>query len=161
MTRPTQVESLMETAWVFSKRSTCARKHVGAVIAREGRIIASGYNGAPAGLPHCFHSLPDEILMPGGLPFITPEPCTVATHAEENAIFFAARHGVALDGATIFCTCMPCPRCARAIINAGITCVWWDEPFRDVTGMTLLTQVGIKTISYQAVVNDAHAVNSP
>lgn len=135
--RPTPHDICMTVAQVIASRSTCSRKHVGSVIARNGRIISSGYNGAPSGLPHCIHNEQDI------------NGCEIATHAEENAIFFAARYGLSTLGATLYATVMPCARCARAVINAGIVTVVWDEPYRDATGIGLLHHAGIETISFR------------
>ena len=98
----------MQVAEVFATRSTCSRAHVGVVIAREGRILTTGYNGAPAGMAHCNHS-PDEV-----------NGCQNAVHAEANAIAYAARYGISLEGAELYSTFMPCLACAQLVINAGI-----------------------------------------
>lgn len=139
MTRPTMSEVLMSVAASLARRATCNRNHVGAVIAIDGRIISSGYNGPPAGMPHCAHELTDaadRITGSGG--------CGRAVHAEANAIAFAARHGVSTEGATLYTTLTPCLACAMLIINAGITEVKWQTRYRDVTGMLLLTSAGVK-----------------
>jgi dCMP deaminase len=149
MTRPTTDETLMAVAHTMAARSTCSRKHVGAVISMFGRIITSGYNGAPSGTPHCVHSAAD-----------VDTGCDIATHAEENAIFFAARYGMHTAGATLHTTCMPCARCSRAIINAGITKVVWDEPYRDIAGIKLLNAVGIQTVSFRGVKYEIASIHS-
>lgn len=147
----------MDAAYTFSARSTCDRAHVGAVIARDGRIIVTGYNGAPAGLPHCDHTCtcPKESAV-YEIPWTQqPEgnihrdncpasgPCTTATHAEINAVAFAARHGLATGGAQLFVTMAPCRPCARTVINAGLSAVYYHTPYRDMSGVELLQQAGI------------------
>lgn len=137
MDRMSRDQMLMEIAEVVSNRGTCDRLQVGAVISRDGRPIVTGYNGAPAGLPHCFHA-PGET-----------EGCTWAEHAERNAIAFAARYGLALEGSELHCTHMPCLTCARTIINAGIVRVVYDEKYRKTEGVELLQRVGIEVVDLQ------------
>lgn len=134
-------EMLMEIAQVIAKRGTCSRLQVGCVISRDGRIISTGYNGAPAGIDHCTHkempAMFDNIntgVNPG---------CTVASHAEQNAIAYAARHGVALDDSELHVTHAPCLACARSIINAGISRVTYDTPYRLTEGVELLEAANI------------------
>lgn len=137
MDRMSRDQMLMEIAEVVSNRGTCSRLQVGAVISRDGRPIVTGYNGAPAGLPHCTHTPFDE----GG--------CTHAEHAERNAVAFAARYGLALEGSELHCTHMPCLNCARMIINAGIVRVVYDERYRRTEGVELLREVGIEVVDMQ------------
>lgn len=130
--RISRADMLLEVAAVIAKRGTCERLTVGAVIARDGRILSSGYNGAPKGLDHC-----------GPLHCQLDRPCTWATHAEMNAITAAANAGVATHGATMYCTDSPCVECAKAIINAGIADVHFRRKYRLVIGLELLTAAGI------------------
>lgn len=132
-TRPDRDTWLMKAAQLAAERSTCERAPVGAVIAREGRIVVTGYNGAPAGLPHC-----RGLDLTCGQPF-----CVVATHAEANAIAWAARHGVATDGCDLYCSLSPCVDCARLIINAGIREVMYATEYRLTDGINLLVRAGI------------------
>lgn len=156
MERPSRAHALMETAYIWARRSTCSRLSVGCVIHRSGRILVQGYNGAPSGLRHCDHkctcppgypytiqeagSLPGEVHREG---CPAPLPCTRAVHAEQNAIAFAARWGVGLEGAELFCTNQPCLSCAQSIINAGISKVWFHEPYRLQDGLDLLVESGM------------------
>lgn len=133
--RPSREELLVETAFIWAKRSTCTRLPVGCVIHRDGRILVQGYNGAPAGLAHCNHDYDDE-------------PCTRAVHAEQNAIAFAARHGVQLEGAHMVVTHQPCLSCANTIVNAGITYVQYVYPYRLKDGLNLLLEAGITVEQY-------------
>lgn len=130
MTRPDIDHTLMEVAHTMADRATCQRLHVGAVLAISGRIVATGYNGTPAGMPHCTQP-PTE---PG---------CTECCHAEANAIAFSARHGIATNGTDLYVTHMPCLGCAKLIINAGIRFVHFGIPYRDVSGLLLLTNAHI------------------
>lgn len=125
---------LMEMAIIASKRSTCTRKHVGAIIAIEGRPISVGYAGAPSGLPHCLEH--GCLTGPDG-------GCIRTQHAEANAIAFAARKGIATERATLYTTVSPCLACAKLIINAGIEEVWFLELYRKMEGVELLGKLGI------------------
>src|SRR5690606_33933329 len=116
---------------------------VGCVIHRDGRIIATGYNGAPAGMPHCNHDMeidasPVSMIDTG---------CQVVEHAERNAIAFAARYGNALEGAWLTCTHAPCLACAKSIINAGIVGVTYKIPYRLTDGVELLERAQLKIIA--------------
>jgi dCMP deaminase len=125
-----KLQTYMAMAKQISKLGTCPRKQVGAVITREGRIISSGYNGAPPGQPHCDHS--------------RFEPCQTATHAELNAVVFAARHGISTERGTLFVTLSPCLNCSRLLIAAGIVSVFYEERYRDGSGLELLDAAGIR-----------------
>ena len=130
MTRISQDEMMLRMAEIAALRSTCSRRHVGAVIAREGRALSTGYNGTPAGLPHCWHN--EE-----------REHCIQAVHAEANAIAWAARNGIRTEGATMFTTTIPCKKCAELIINAGIARVVYRTGYHTTEGTDLLAAVGI------------------
>lgn len=150
-------EMFMEIAMIVARRATCTRKHVGAVMVRENRIVSIGYNGAPPGLPHC-----DEAGCGGGVPHITdeqstpgktnyydyPNGCTRAIHAEMNAVAFAARQGAPTDDATMYCTCATCANCAALLVSSGITRFVYLEPYRLTAGIDLLTEAGIEVIQY-------------
>jgi dCMP deaminase len=151
--RPSRDTTLMGVARLWAEHSTCSRLAVGAVVSRDGRSVATGYNGAPAGLPHCDHSV-QVCFCTSGNPLDYEGPlrdcpshgdrgCTTAVHAELNALMFAARYGVATDGAELHCTHQPCLNCAMAIINAGIIRVVYATPYRDPAGLYLLQRAGI------------------
>lgn len=144
----------MATAELVSARSTCSRARVGVVVARAGRQLTSGYNGAPAGLPHCRHHCDCLLDDPARHELIITEdahligcnslkPCTIAVHAEANAIAYAARYGMRLEGADLFTTLSPCVPCSQLIINAGIVRVVYSKEYRDTSGLTLLRQADI------------------
>jgi dCMP deaminase len=140
MMRRSRDQMLMMMAEAASGRSTCSRLHVGAVVAVDGRVVSTGYNGAPAGLPHCDH----EHEVTGAL---GREHCLTAVHAEANAIVFAARHGAGINHAELFTTASPCPGCANLIINAGITRVVFMALYNNaVGGLDRLDQAGITTM---------------
>jgi dCMP deaminase len=148
--RPTQDETLLSIAHAFQARSTCDRNQVGAVIAREGRIISTGYNGAPAGMPHCDHTyrnagnMTQLIRAADSLKQASSfRGCIVAIHAETNAIAYAARHGVSVEGATLYTTLSPCYACAQLIVAAGLTRVMYGRPYRDPAGTQFLIGAGV------------------
>ena len=117
--RPSWDEYFMEVCGAIAKRATCDRGRSGCVIARDHQILATGYVGAPAGLPHCDeigHQLRKMLHEDGSI----SQHCVRTVHAEQNAICQAAKRGVAIDGATLYCRMTPCRTCAMMIINCGI-----------------------------------------
>jgi dCMP deaminase len=126
----------------LAQLGTCDRKKVGAVITHDGRCVTWGYNGAPPGMPHC------EENNHGWAPkFKHNEPemgCRNATHAEANALAFAARQGISTDGGTLYVTLTPCVDCARLLIAAGIQAVYYLEGYRDPSGRELLEAAGVR-----------------
>ena len=118
LTRLGSDEYFLKIASVVAERSTCRRHHIGAVAVRDKHILATGYNGAPAGLKDCLElgCLRDEMGIPSGE---RHEICR-AIHAEQNTIIQAALHGVSLEGSTIYCTHTPCVLCAKMLVNARI-----------------------------------------
>lgn len=131
----------MRVAHLYGERSSCSRAQVGVTATREGRIIASGYVGAPHGQPHCIDAgcLIDET---GG--------CYRSVHAEANMIAWAARTGTPLLGTDVWCTHSPCLPCAKLLINAGIQSFTYTEQYRDARGITLLEAQGITSFYHQA-----------
>ena len=119
----------MEITRLVVSRSTCLRRQVGAVIVKDKKILATGYNGAPSGLTHCIEAgcLRDELGVPSGE---RHELCR-GLHAEQNAIIQAAYHGVSINGATLYCTNLPCIICTKMLINAGITRVVHEGGYAD------------------------------
>jgi len=130
--RPTRDQALMAVARIMAARSTCNRRQVGAVLAVDGRILSTGYAGAPSGLPHCSPSVCDLTT-----------PCTRTVHAEANAIAFAARNGIRMEGATLYTTLSPCIDCAKLLINSGVKKVVYAEQYRTTDGLDLLRSVGV------------------
>lgn len=131
--RPSWDEYFMGIAVQVARRSTCDRAHVGAIIVKDRRILTTGYNGAPSGLPHC-----DDI---GHL--IVDGHCVRTLHAEQNAIIQAAYHGVSVQGGTLYVTHQPCLTCAKMIINAGIRRVVYAGEYPDPLAREFLAQAGV------------------
>lgn len=153
--RPSRETVLMHMAEVMSERGTCERAQVGVVIARDGRVLATGYNGAPASLPHCDHAH-DELAPVTdhgstiGTHYTGPG-CRVAVHAEANAVAYAARFGVALVGSEMYTTYAPCLACAQIIVNAGIQRVVALKPYRDRSGWDLLKAAELSCVRFEDV----------
>lgn len=141
MSRPSWDEYFMDITRVVATRSTCLRRQVGAVIVKDKRLLTSGYNGAPRGLAHCAEvgCLRDAYHVPSGQ---RHELCR-GMHAEQNAIVQAALHGVAIEGATLYCTHQPCSACTKMIINAGITRVVYQHSYPDPLAIQLMDEAGI------------------
>ncbi|MDD3395712.1 MAG: cytidine/deoxycytidylate deaminase family protein [Acidaminococcaceae bacterium] len=129
MTRPDWDSYFMEIAQVVSKRSTCLRRSVGAVLVKNKQILATGYNGTPKGLAHCAETgcLREQLKVPSGK---NHELCR-GIHAEQNAVIQAAVHGVSVEGATLYCTHQPCVVCTKILINAGIKKIIYANPYPD------------------------------
>ena len=119
-----------------ARRSTCLRRHVGAILVVDRRLLSTGYNGAPTGVPHCSESgcLRQQMAVPSGE---RHELCR-GLHAEQNAIIQAAKHGVRIDGATLYTTHHPCSMCAKMAINAGVKRIVCREDYPDDLGKDLL-----------------------
>ena len=134
--RPGWDEYFMEMAEVARKRSTCLRRAVGAIIVKDNRILATGYNGVPSGIEHCsVRGCQREALhVPSGE---RHELCR-GIHAEQNAIVQAAYLGVSIDNATLYCTNQPCILCAKMIINAGIKRIVIKEGYPDAGAEQML-----------------------
>lgn len=132
-----RLELFMQVAHLFSRRATCLRGQVGALLIRDKRIIASSYNGPPEGLPHCVDHKCDLSL-----------PCTHAIHAEANVIAFCAKEGIRTKGAILILTTSPCIKCSELIIQAGIKIVVYDSEYRDDSGFAMLKAAGILLYKY-------------
>ena len=138
--RPPKDYCLMETAVVWSRRSTCPRGSVGAVLAMGTRIISIGYGGPPPGEPHC-----TEV---GCLIEDPKEGCIRTIHAEINAIGFAARYGISTEGSTMYVTLSPCFRCSQAILAAGVKKLVYMMPYRDTRGIDFLSGKGVEVVKF-------------
>jgi dCMP deaminase len=134
----------MEMAQVAKKRSTCMRRAVGAVIVKDNRILATGYNGAPKGIRHCGETgcLRENLNIPSGE---RHELCK-GLHAEQNAIIQAAVFGAAIEGGTVYTTLYPCILCTKMIINSGIKRIVLKEEYNDQLSKELLKESGIEVI---------------
>jgi len=142
VTRPSWPEYFMTIAETVATRSTCLRRHVGAVLVKDKRILATGYNGAPAGLAHCAEvgCLRNDTSIPSGQ---RHELCR-GLHAEQNAIVQAACHGIAIAGSALYCTNKPCVICSKMIINAGIREVYYREGYDDELADRMLAEAGVR-----------------
>lgn len=128
--RPSWDEYFMEVCEAIAKRATCDRGRSGCVIARDNQILATGYVGAPAGLPHCDevgHQLKRLVHEDGAV----TTHCVRTVHAEQNAICQAARRGIGIQGATLYCRMTPCRACTMMIINCGVTRVVCQRKYHD------------------------------
>ncbi len=142
MERPGWDEYFMEMAEVAQKRSTCLRRKVGAVIVKDNRIMATGYNGVPTGIAHCEERgcLREQMKVPSGQ---RHELCR-GLHAEQNAIIQAAHLGQSIAGGTLYCTNQPCVICAKMIINAGIKRIVIKDGYPDELAEEMLAEAGLK-----------------
>jgi dCMP deaminase len=142
--RPSWDTYFLEIAGLVSTRSTCLRRRVGAILVKEKRVLATGYNGAPSGLRHCLEigCLREQHRIPSGE---RHELCR-ALHAEQNAIIQSAVHGVAIKGATLYATTQPCIICSKMLINAGIERVVYSSGYPDEMSIDFLTQAGIELV---------------
>jgi len=142
--RPSWDEYFMEIADTVAKRATCDRGRSGCVIARDKQILVTGYVGSPRGLPHCDdvgHLMKKVINEDGSI----SQHCVRTVHAEQNAICQAARLGIALEGATLYCRMTPCRTCAMLIINCGIVRVVCEKKYHaGAESEELFKQAGIK-----------------
>jgi dCMP deaminase len=132
-------EYFMGIAHQAATRSTCPRKHVGAVIVRDRTVLSTGYNGSLRGLPHCEDS---GCVMEDG-------HCITTVHAEANAILQAAKNGVAIDGGEMYTTASPCWNCFKLIANSGIRRIYYSEFYRDDRSMEIAKQIGIELIEIE------------
>ncbi|MHB8870815.1 MAG: deoxycytidylate deaminase [Thermoleophilia bacterium] len=138
--RPSWDSYFMDIARVVATRSTCTRRHVGAVLVKNRQILTTGYNGAARGLRHCGERgcLREELGVPSGE---RHELCR-GLHAEQNAIIQAAYHGVEIEGAEVYCTHQPCVVCAKMLVNAGITAVHFAGAYPDALAMEVFGEAG-------------------
>lgn len=141
MPRPSWDEYFMAIAEQVAGRATCLRRRIGAVLVKDKRILATGYNGVPSGLAHC-----EEvgcIREQRGIPSGTQHELCRGLHAEQNAVIQAAKHGIAIAGATAYCTHQPCVLCAKILINSGVTDIVYQHAYPDALAQELLAEAGI------------------
>ena len=143
-TRPSWDEYFLRIARDVAERSTCLRRHVGAVLVRDKRILATGYNGAPRGVAHCGEvgCLRESMNVPSGQ---RHELCR-GVHAEMNTFLQAALHGVAAAGSVLYCTSTPCSLCSKMLINAGVRRVVYLGEYPDELGRQLLDEAGVELV---------------
>ena len=128
----------MNLVTLISSRSTCLRRHIGALLVKEHRILATGYNGAPPGIPHCFEvgCLRQQMNIPSGE---RSELCR-AVHAEQNALLQCARFGVSSEGSTLYSTHFPCVHCVKSLLSAKIIRIVYQQDYHDDLAKQLLSQ---------------------
>lgn len=135
--RPSWDAYFMQIAHLVKTRATCPRRQVGAVIVRDRRIVATGYNGAPQGLSHCPDGGPANDWPRGCM---RAGHCIRSLHAEQNCLLQAAKIGVACEGTTMYVTCQPCNACAKMILNAGVSKVIYEGDYPDEFSLELFRE---------------------
>ncbi|KPL19032.1 MAG: cytidine deaminase [candidate division Zixibacteria bacterium SM23_81] len=142
MPRPSWDEYFMDITRRVAQRATCLRRQVGTIVVKEKKILATGYNGAPAGLQHCEQvgCLRERLKIPQGE---RHELCR-GTHSEQNAIIQAATFGVSIKEATLYSTHFPCVLCTKMIINAGIKRVVYLQGYADDLSREMIQEAGIE-----------------
>jgi len=147
LSKPSFDSIFMNLATDLAQRSHCVKAQVGAVLTKDTRIISIGYNGPPAGTHNCDEEFPDV-----GCPRDSKNSCSLALHAEENAILYAVKNGATLEGATLYLTLSPCISCARLIFSSGIKKVWFKNSYAEYKGLPsdegvdFLNKFGVETL---------------
>lgn len=139
--RPGWDEYFMQIARTVATRATCPRASVGCVLVREHRILTTGYNGSPRGVPHCTEA---GCLM-------VNDHCVRTTHAEANAVVQAALHGVNLAGSTAYCTHQPCINCSKLLISAGVRAIVYEDAYPDPIAQELLAEARVDLVPFAAL----------
>lgn len=149
MSKPSFDEIYMELAENLAKRSHCVKAQVGAVLTKDTRIVSLGYNGPPAGTHNCDIDFEKE-----GCPRDSKGSCSLALHAEQNAILYASKNKVSIDGCTLYVTLSPCISCARVIYTMGIRKVYYLNSYADFKGLKsdegvdFLQKFGVEVVRY-------------
>ena len=140
--RPEKDEYFLKIASVVAERSTCRRHHMGAIAVRDKHILATGYNGAPAGARDCLElgCLRDELGIESG----TRQEICRAIHAEQNVIIQAGLHGVSLERSTVYCTHTPCVLCAKMLVNARVKRFVSFGKYNDDRFIELFKEAGVE-----------------
>lgn len=148
--KPSFEDIYMDLAESLAVRSHCVKAQVGAVLTKDTRIISLGYNGPPAGTHNC-----DEVWPEDGCARDSKGSCSLALHAEQNAILYASKNGVTIDGSTLFVTLSPCIACARVIYSVGIKKVFFKRSYAQFKGIPndegvdFLRKFGVEVVQYQ------------
>ena len=145
--RPSWNKFFMDIVELVKTRSTCLRRQVGAVIVKDRRILATGYNGAPVGIKHC--SEVGCLRQDRGIPSGERHELYRAMHAEQNAIVQAAMSGTSILGATMYVSSQPCSLCAKMIINSGIKKIMFKGDYPDKLAMDMLKESGVRVVKYE------------
>lgn len=156
-TRPPWDVYFLSIARLVAGRSTCLRRKVGAVLVKEKRILATGYNGAPSGLRHCLEigCLRERLGIPSGQ---RHELCR-GLHAEQNVLIQAARHGISVGGSTLYSTNLPCVICTKMLINAGIRAIFYQDGYADDLTEGMLKEAGIHLVRVPSPTNASNEVD--
>ncbi len=141
MERPSWEGYFMSVALLISQRSTCLRRNVGALLVKDKRILCTGYNGVPQGITHCKEAgcIREKLKVPSGE---RHELCR-GLHAEQNTLIQAARHGVSVIGADLYCTDMPCIICIKMLLNADIKNIYHLRSYSDPLSMEMMKEARI------------------
>lgn len=142
--RPSWTEYFMKIAELAATRSTCLRRHVGACLVKDKKILATGYNGAPAKCIHCNNigCVREELNIQSGKHL---DICR-AVHAEANCIAQCSYHGIATKDSILYCTTFPCASCVKLLINAGIKTIYYHESYMNLLSENLLQESNIEVI---------------
>jgi len=149
MNKPSFDDIYMELAMNLARKSHCVKKKVGAVLTKDTRIVSLGYNGPPAGTHNCDEQWPET-----GCPRDSKGGCSLALHAEQNAILYAAKNRVTLEDATLYLTLSPCLACARMIFSSGIKRVLFLNSYAGYKGINVdegtdfLRKFGVEVLQY-------------
>lgn len=160
MKRPEFDDIFMELAVNLARRSHCIKKHVGAVLTKETRIISIGYNGPPAGTHNCDEEWPET-----GCALDSKGSCSLAIHAEQNAIMYAVKNNTSVEGSTLFVTLAPCLACARIIFSMGIKKVVYLKSYAEYKGLPrdegldFLKRFGVEIEKYSGQLSDVSYID--
>ena len=151
MSRMSWPSYFMQITRMVAQRSTCLRRKVGAIAVKDKRILATGYNGAPAGVKTCVER-GECMRKVRGIASGTQHELCYGIHAEQNAIIQAAKLGISIDGATLYCTHQPCVICAKMIVNAGIARVVYGEGYPDQFALEIFQEAGVQLEKYDKAI---------
>ena len=148
--RPTWDEYFLKLAKVVRERSNCLRGSVGAVLIKDKRIIATGYNGTPKGIKNCYEGGCERCLKrdKNQLKEDQDKELCICVHAEQNSLHQSSLHGMSTQDSVLYSTIEPCLQCAKAIINAGVSEVVYSGKYSDNLGVKLLSSAGVKVRRY-------------
>lgn len=159
MEKPAFDDIFMQLAVNLAARSHCIKRHVGAVLTRDTRIISIGYNGPPAGTHNCDEEWPEV-----GCPRDSKGGCSLAIHAEQNAILYAVKNKSTIEGSTLYVTLSPCLACARIIFTSGIKKVYFLNSYAQFKGIEsdegvdFLRKFGVETVQYKGLISTSSAL---
>jgi len=145
--RPSWDDYFMQLTRLVATRSTCLRRQIGAILVKDKRILATGYNGAPRGMKHCLEigCIRDKMGIPSG----TRQEICRAVHSEQNAVIQCAVYGVSSEGSTMYITNQPCTICTKMLINAGIKRIVYENPYPDEFAISLLKESGVELVQWK------------